>query len=204
MVRGRCRGAGGRHDLGQQTRRAVLAHHGGLAGLAGGDSRRIDVGTGRHRWWADHWCWRKAVRSFPWPFCGRRHRDLVCLCVGPRVSAISATGFVWRKDYRPRLAHIPHNEKHHVLQRKRPVQDFVPGGPADLSDHTRPCRRIVAARGSLRGGADGHQRVHVSGDSDSVCDHVLGCLGSKPSGGVLRADFARFGCFHGGGCLRRF
>jgi branched-chain amino acid transport system permease protein len=54
LERGRLRGAGGRHHLGQQAGRAVLAVAGGAEGAAGGDPGRPDQRAGRHHRRPDH------------------------------------------------------------------------------------------------------------------------------------------------------
>jgi hypothetical protein len=47
---------------------------------------------------------------------------VVCLCAGPGVLAVSPPRPVRRKNHRPRL-----KDRHHVLPRKRSIQDQLPG-----------------------------------------------------------------------------
>jgi len=104
---------------------------GGAARIAGGHPGRADLGAGRHHRRPDHRRRREALGSVSRALCGRRHRDLVCLCAGPAGAAGAPARPVRREDHRPRLTRAAPTSHHtgnkHVLQRKRPVQDNLPG-----------------------------------------------------------------------------
>jgi hypothetical protein len=99
VVRRRHHRAGGRHHLGLQAGRAVLAHHRGAARTARDHPGGPHVGARRHHRRADHRRGREALRGLPRPVRGRRHRDLVCLRVGAGVPVVQTTRSVRRKNH---------------------------------------------------------------------------------------------------------
>ena len=99
LERGGLRGAGGRHDLGQQAGCAVLRLPRGVEGTARGHPRRADLRARRHHRRADHRRGREALRGLYRPDVRRRHRDLVCLRARAVRSACAAAGLVRRKDH---------------------------------------------------------------------------------------------------------
>jgi branched-chain amino acid transport system permease protein len=99
LVRRRHHRAGGRHHLGLQAGRAVLADHGGaaclpviilggLTSVPGAIIGGLIIGVGE-----------KLSEVYLGPFRRRRHRDLVRLCAGAGLPAVPAAGPVRRKDH---------------------------------------------------------------------------------------------------------
>ena len=92
----------------------------------------------------------------------------------------------------------------HALPRKRPVQDHLPRGPADLPDRAGPHVHPGAARVRLR-------RRAAAWPSDYLFRAILipflimslAALGREHAGGLLRPDLARFRRVHGGRRVRR-
>jgi branched-chain amino acid transport system permease protein len=172
LVRGRRRGAGGRDDLGQQAGRAVLADHrgarlpvvilGGLTSVPGAIIGGLIIGV------------------------GEKLSEVTSALVGGGIEiwfayVLALVFLLFRpqgcsaKDHRPRLNH-PKNNKRHVLSRKRPVQDQLPGRPADLPIRQDRCHP-PAAGGGLPGGADAGQRLLLPRHPDPLVIMSLAALG---------------------------
>jgi branched-chain amino acid transport system permease protein len=145
LERGRLRGAGGRHHLGQQAGRAVLAVAGGAEGAAGGDPGRPDQRARRHHRRADHRRGREAVRGLHRPLLGGGI-EIWFAYVLALFPAGAAAGAVRREDHRSRLnphvSSLQAGAARRCSTEKRPVQDQLPRRPADLPD---PQDRIASA-----------------------------------------------------------
>ena len=202
------RGAGGRHDLGQQAGRAVLADLvalkalpvvilGGLTSVPGAIIGGLIIGVGE-----------KLSEVYIGPIAGRRHRDLVRLRAGLVFLLVPAAGAVRREDHRPRVRQA---QKHFFIL-KRNSRPCSTAKTASSRPATAPISRSspsprTASAICPAAGLRAFRRAVLADEYMFRAilipfpDPVAGGAGREHPGGLLRPDLAGLGRLHGGGRL---